>query len=289
VQPLNATGEPSAAAIDLAIAYRVYPRVSGTPALYSDDKFKLVEVCLESFKRALGSLRIKMWVLLDGCPPVYEELFRAYFRDEEVEVIHLASVGNEATFAMQADLLSHQTVSDLVYFAEDDYFYLPDAMVELVAFARGGTNVDFITPYDHPDRYEGTFRERSLVQTFGVRHWRTTSSTCLTFLASREAVVENLSLFKSFKRGDDDCAIWQAVTGGATLFNFYLHATTFQRFKIWIKTWIYGYKRIVFRRSYKLWSPLPSVGTHMALPYLAPVVDWYSEFNHAAEWLKTSP
>jgi hypothetical protein len=296
VQPLKTAREPSAVTIDLAIAYRVYPRVSPTPALYPDNKFKLVEACLGSFKRALGSLRIKMWVLLDGCPPFYEELFRANFREEEIEVIHLDSVGNEATFAMQVDLLSSQTVADLVYFAEDDYFYLPGAMVELVEFARKGGAVDFITPYDHPDRYENSTRtQRSLVSNFGGRHWRTTSSTCLTFLAVRTALVMNRSLFKAFRCGDDDCAIWQAVTEGSSLFNFRVHAATSLRIKIWIKTWLYGYKRIMFRRPCQLWSPLPSVATHMALPLLAPAVDWYSEFDRfshregTASGLNSSP
>jgi hypothetical protein len=230
-----------------------------------------------------------MWVLLDGCPSIYEELFRAHFRHDEIEVIHLDGVGNEASFAMQVDLLSGQTEADLVYFAEDDYFYLPGAMVELVEFARKGGVVDFVTPYDHPDRYEyPTYRQRSLVCHFGGRHWRTTSSTCLTFLASRLSLVENRLLFKAFKRGDDDCAIWQAVTERSSLFNLYVHAATPRRTKIWLKTWLYGCRKIMFSRSYRLWSPLPSVATHMALPCLAPVVDWYSEFDRSPGWETTA-
>jgi hypothetical protein len=223
-----------------------------------------------------------MWVLLDGCPPIYEGLFRAHFRNEEIEVIRLDGVGNAATFGMQVDLLSDQTDANFVYFAEDDYFYLPGAIAELVEFARKAEAVDFVTPYDHPDRYQdSTWRQRSLVRSFGGRHWRTTSSTCLTFLASRPALIENRSLFKAFRRGDDDCAIWQALTERLSLFDFRVHAATSRRFKIWLKTWLLGYRRIMFRRSYRLWSPLPSVATHLALPYLAPAIDWYSEFDRA--------
>jgi hypothetical protein len=258
--------------------------------MYAEDKLKLVELCLNSFKRALGSLRIKMWVLLDGCPPIYEELFRSYFNDEEIEVIHLPSVGNEATFSMQVDLLSNQTLANFVYFAEDDYFYLPGAMVELVEFARQQEEVDFVTPYDHPDRYEdSTRREPSLLRNFGNRHWRTTSSTCLTFLATRQALTENVSLFKSFKRGDDDCAVWQAATGGLGLFNVRVHGASVQRQKIWIKTWLRGYRRILFRRPYKLWSPIPSLATHMALPFLAPTLDWQSKFESAVKEFGSAP
>ena len=280
MQPPKIHKECSATMVDLAIAYRVYPSVSATPALHADDKLKLVELCLRSFRRALGSLRIKIWVLLDGCPPVYEELFRAHFREEEIEVIPLTSAGNAATFAMQVNLLASQSVADLVYFAEDDYFYLPNAIVDLVEFMRSGSNIDFATPYDHPDCYDSASRnERHLVRAFGVRHWRTASSTCLTFLATRAALLENRSHFNGFRRGSDDCAIWQAITQKSSLFDFRIHAASSERFRIWIKTWLRGYRRIVFGRSYKLWAPLPSVATHMALPCLAPLIDWYTEFD----------
>ena len=56
---------------DLAIAYRVYPVVS-KPAQslpLGEDKYLLSEVCFRSFKESLGTLRAKIWVLLDSCPP----------------------------------------------------------------------------------------------------------------------------------------------------------------------------------------------------------------------------
>lgn len=55
---------------DLAVAYRIYPKVS-KPARslpFGDDKYQLSEACLKSFKESLGSLRVKLWALLDGCP-----------------------------------------------------------------------------------------------------------------------------------------------------------------------------------------------------------------------------
>jgi hypothetical protein len=45
---------------DLAIAYRIYPRVA-KPAValpFSDDKLRLSEICLRSFKESLGGLRV---------------------------------------------------------------------------------------------------------------------------------------------------------------------------------------------------------------------------------------
>jgi hypothetical protein len=66
---------------DVAVVYRIYPKVA-KPALglpFSDDKERLSEVCLQSFRRSLGTLRAKVWVLLDGCPPQYADMFRRVF------------------------------------------------------------------------------------------------------------------------------------------------------------------------------------------------------------------
>ena len=60
---------------DVAVAYRIYPKVSRAPPVFADDKYQLSELCLKSFRDSLGSLKVKMFVLLDNCPPSYEDLF----------------------------------------------------------------------------------------------------------------------------------------------------------------------------------------------------------------------
>ena len=105
---------------DLAVAYRIYPRVSKTPLVFADDKLKLGQLCLRSFHRALGSLRAKLFVLLDNCPPSYAQMFRSEFGTDDLELIDLDDVGNRASFGSQLTVLSEQRDSDFVYFAEDE-------------------------------------------------------------------------------------------------------------------------------------------------------------------------
>jgi hypothetical protein len=275
--------------IDLAIAYRIYPRVSKTPAAWADDKLKLSTFCLRSFKQALGSLRIKMWVLLDGCPESYEELFRRFFTDEELVILNLDGVGNQQTFAMQIDLLTRQTESDLVYFAEDDYFYLPDALVEMVDFARRNESADFVTPYDHSGNYDSPLaKERHLLTPFGVRHWRTSTATCLTFLAKRQPLLRTRSIFMTYTRRNDDGSIWMSITQSAGLFDLAVYASNATMFKLWLKAWFWGWRRILFGRREKLWGPVPSVATHLEATCLAPVVDWNAAFRRAERELAAS-
>ena len=53
-------------------------------------------------------------------------LFLKYFDKQDLELIHLPKAGNRATFGQQIKILSEQTDSELVYFAEDDYFFFPN-------------------------------------------------------------------------------------------------------------------------------------------------------------------
>jgi hypothetical protein len=267
--------------LDLAIAYRIYPGVSKIPAVFPDDKLKLSALCLQSLKNALGQLRVKIWVLLDGCPPIYEGLFRAHFRDDELEIIYLDKIGNLATFSMQVDILAGQTEAELVYFAEDDYFYLSDALVRMVSFARDNPDVDFVTPYDHPGNYDFLGTETHLIRPFGDHHWRTASATCLTFLAKRDALVRTRNIFETYSRKNEDGSLWLSITQKSRLFNPFLHWRSRAKFKLWFKAWFWGYRQILIGSRRKLWHAIPSLATHIESPCLAPVVDWRSEFARA--------
>src|ERR1700690_1371880 len=142
---------------DLAVAYRIYPKVStncGTrPPIFSEDKLKLAEFCLQSFKNSLGGLRVKLWVLLNGCPPAYESLFTKLWATEDLVLVRYPGVAPGTTVYEQARILLEQTDAEIVHFAEDDYFYLPDQFQLAVDFLRQNPDADFATPYENFDYY----------------------------------------------------------------------------------------------------------------------------------------
>jgi hypothetical protein len=266
--------------LDLAIAYRIYPGVSKTPAVFADDKLKLSTLCLLSFKRGLGPLKFKMWALLDGCPPVYEQLFRSCFEPENLEIIKLDKIGNLPTFMMQTDILCRQTEAEFVYYAEDDYFYLPDALVRIIAFARNNVDADFVTPYDHPGNYNASNGiEPHLIRPFDNLHWRTSSASCLTFLARRQALIETRSIFDSYGKKNDDGSLWLSLTQKSRLLNPRVHFKTRERRRLWLKAWFWGYRQILFKHKRRLWHAVPSLATHIESPCLAPSVNWHAAFE----------
>jgi len=266
--------------MDLAVAYRIYPGVSKVPAYYSSDKFKLSEMCLASFQEALGDLKVKVYAILDGCPPEYVDLFQRVLQGRDLEIIQPDRIGNHATFGLQIDLLRNQTSAEYVYFAEDDYFYFPEAIKRMVGFIRDSDEVDFVTPYDHPDSYyTSSCHERHFIKPWGDRYWRTTSSTCLTFLTSRHVLESTQSILRSYCRGNMDCPMWQAMTQKFSLFDPRIHFADILRLKLWVRTWQYGFGRVMFGRRYKLWAPIPTLSTHMESTCLSPLVDWQEEFH----------
>src|SRR5439155_9193533 len=116
-------------------------------------KLRQAEACLKSFRKSVGNLRTKMWVLMDACPGEYEELFARYFDPQDLVFVKMLGIGNTRTFAKQIDILLEQGDADLVYFAEDDYLYLPSQFHLMIDFLQTYRDVDFVTPYDHLDCY----------------------------------------------------------------------------------------------------------------------------------------
>ena len=263
---------------DLAVCYRIYPGLSGRPALGFTDKLTLVRANLRSFKAALGRLNVKMWVILDKCPPAYHELVTGLFAASDLEIIPLAGAGNEATFSRQVQLLSTQTVADLVYFAEDDYLYLPQSLEKAAAFMQRHPEADFATLYDHAD-YHAKYVHRLRGPEFNEdgHRWRSVTSTCLTFMARRSVLAETAGVFETYGRKNSDLGLWMAMTKtrvanpwcmvrslGDGLYFTASH----------LLAWRHCWRTILFGKRRTLWAPVPSLATHLETTGLAPGVDW---------------
>lgn len=261
---------------DLAIAYRIYPKVSKNPIVFTDDKFKLSDLCLRSFKNSLGDLNVKMIVLLDNCPPEYRELFKKYFDEKDLELINLDGVGNLGTFGMQIDLLLEQEFSEIVYFAEDDYFYLPNQFEEMIKFLKDNDDVHFVSPFDHIDYYKYNFHNyKSEIRFSDKKHWRTVASTCLTFLTSKKTLDKTQHILKTYTIGNYDTSIWASLTK----YNIY---NPFQLFKyskkpyfagVFFKSWRYSSLQHLFGKKWTLWVPIPTIATHMEIEDISPTLD----------------
>ncbi len=265
---------------DLAVGYRIYPKVSShAPPIYADDKLKLSQLCLESFKQSLGDLKVKLFVLLDGCPPVYEEMFQRLWPAQDLELKRFSKVGDASTFMEQARTLMEQSDAEVVYLAEDDYFYLPNEFALAVRFLTDNTGVDFISVYNHPDTlstalHDVPFEEKKS----DGKTWRTCMSTTHTFLTTRTTLRQCKWVFlASYGRVSPDLSKWMALTK-TRVWNPFFFARALVIKPFWAASvffaWWFCWRQILFGRKYRLWIPEQSIGTHMVAGMEAPGVDW---------------
>jgi hypothetical protein len=273
---------------DLCVAYRIYPgnsKFSQRP-IFQENKLKLAEICLESFKRSLEGVKVKLLVIFDRCPKEYEKLFLKRFKKEDLEFYHIHAKKrkkffertNAHTFLMQINLLLKQNFSENVYFSEDDYFYTPKSFKEMLKFLKI-RKADFITPYDHPDYYIlniHNYPKESIK--IGKYLWRTVGSTCCTFLTTKKILEETRNILEKY-RYISDAPMWFALTKKRIFFG-----PKFWKFNLAI--W-YIWKQLLFGRKYLLWAPSPSIATHMEKAFLAPKVNWNKYIKKYAKLLQT--
>ena len=280
---------------DLAIAHRVCPILAKTADRFTD-KYKMVEATTTSLANALAGIRVKLVVILDGCPSEYERLFNETFGSGKVEnvdysCISTPSIGNNSTYARQLEILSAVALeARYLYFSEDDYIYKDDAFVAMMDFLNQD-GVDFVTPLDHPDGYQRD-RESSMKSVVRVSkwcHWKEISSTCCTFMLKSDSIERAKKSLSYYADGGTDFIMGllltkkgvyslSAVFGGILKY-------LFGRPHNWMTiipalAWFRLGPRLMFAPCFRLWSPLPTLAVHLCTPSLPPFSRMiYKEIN----------
>jgi hypothetical protein len=269
---------------DLAVAYRIYSGVSKIPPVYPNDKYKLADFCLSSFKKSLGNLKVKMYVLLDGCPPEYEKMFENYFEKSDLEIIRCPNIGNKKTFKKQIDILLQQGDAEYIYFAEDDYFYI-DSLVEVWNFIRTG-RADFVSPYEHPSCYTDGHVIQNAVTLFGKRRYTTVQHACLTFMTTKANLRKNKRLFLIYPNWfASDFVVWSSITLGFRYF-VNLHFLYRPKGNLWENIKVYGtmlffaWNRFIVNKKYRLYMPIGTIATHLESRFLSPLINWDDYFQN---------
>ena len=253
------------------------------PPVFADSKYNLSDLCLRSFKASLDGLRVKMWVILDNCPKEYEDLFTSLWPGDDLVFVRCPGIGNAATFGRQIEILANQNDAEFVYLAEDDFFYLPGCFHLMLDLIRNNADVDFCSPYDHPDFYNHSFhRHRMRIKAEQGHVWKTANGTVCTFLTRRSTLERTRSTLQSYARKNSDAGMWLSLTKQHVLNPYDLLTQPFiYPYRGWSLAcaWYFNWRQILFGQRYSLWIPVPSLATHMVAALLAPYVDWKQEFR----------
>ena len=235
----------------MRVYYRIYPGKPGNRPFADGDKLNLVQGCLRSFMASVAMADVHITFLLDDCPT---DWVRAVFDIMDpysvitYDIIKLDGIGNKPSFLEQLEMALDGPDDEFIYFAEDDYLYRPMAIAKMLSFARTGCD-DFITLYDHPDRYRrgDDCHVKDHIEICDDWHWRTAESTTMTFGAWKDTIRKAVGVIRE-----------NACTGRG----------------MWYP--------ILSRQGFTLWSPMPSLATHVQDGVLAPCVDWEKIWNSAS-------
>jgi len=203
--------------------------------------------CFENALRTFN--KANWWVIADN---VGDET--SNFLHSKLKTIEHVSVGHGAgTFNLALDIALNLPNDEIVYFLENDYIHKPEADKILEdGFELG---FDYITLYDHPDKYLNPFEggnpfcsgraEDTRVYLGKYCHFKLTNSTTMTFAAK----------VKTLKRDEDVLRKWTKDT----------HPHDFQMFME------------LKQKGRRLASSIPGYSTHGETQWLTPLTNWKNE------------
>ena len=162
----------------------------------------------------------------------------------------LFSTNHKSSLLSYRDLLFYikeqkMESNDLIYFLENDYLHVDNWVNKIIDLYSTFSNLDYISLYDHNDKYFLPMYDDlvSKIIATETHHWRTTPSTCGSFIVNR----------KTF---EEDYDIWSTTVGDHNTF-LYLNENK---------------NRFVF-------TPIPGLSTHCMETLMSPTIDW-KEINN---------
>ena len=206
------------------------------------------ENCLRNAVQSFPINKCEWHVLADNVSDKTYDMITKYVPACNVKRV---SVGHGAgTFRVVYEKALDYNNNDLIYFREDDYLHLPDSLECLISAAKQNY-ADYITLYDHPDKYgfkdnnpyvkEGG--EKTKVFLTDNHHWKLTDSTTMTVAAFVDVL----------KR---DKATWWRWTETRHPYDF----------QIFVDLRCFSKAHLI--------SPIPSLSTHGEVVMLAPLINW---------------
>lgn len=224
-------------------------------------KFFNFENCWKNLLQTIeGRDDVVIHLIMDGD---IEESFMSKYKDKFI--LHTIKAGSDQkSFNKTWEIAKSVETSDddIFYFLENDYLHVSYWVDHLKAiFEQTDKMLHYVSLYDHNDKYilqlyDNLVSKISVVKFKNSRgnivdqHWRSTPSTCGSFAVNKQ-------LFEA------DYDIQTTYDGDHEKF---LHLNK--------------------KRSRGIWSPIPSLSTHMVDGLLSPVIDWYNYSKQAEKYGK---
>ena len=172
---------------------------------------------------------------------------------DNVKTVEHVNVGHGAgTFNLALDMALNLDDEEIVYFVENDYLHKPDAMQVLQSAFGMYLGIEYVTLYDHPDKYMEPGvggnphcygkAENTRVFLGQYCHWKITNSTTMTFAAKVRTLKQDEKILRHWTSGS--------------------HPNDFQMFSE------------LRSKGRQLISPIPGYATHGETKWLSPLTNW---------------
>jgi hypothetical protein len=157
------------------------------------------KICFENLLSTTDFSLANLTVLFDSAKGSLSDHF---LRETNVNVVEFHGGTEALSFLFMIDYVTKLPLdpNTILYFVEDDYLHLPGwTQILLEGFSLPG--VDYVTLYDHKDKYFLYPKLESKIFATRSSHWRTTPSTTHTFATRLQTLKEDLPIHRKYSEG----------------------------------------------------------------------------------------
>jgi len=135
--------------------------------------------------------------------------------------------------------------NELIYFLENDYLHVDDWVEKIYTLFNTYQELNYVSLYDHNDKYFLPLYDDLVSKIFTTQnhHWRTTPSTCGSFIITRDLFDKDYDIQSTFE-GDHNTFLW-----------------------------------LNENRNRFVLTPIPGLSTHCMEGLLSPTIDWQAINN----------
>ena len=164
--------------------YRHY-NVSGSDGRGRPQGFDY-EKCFISLFQSINTRNVEIHVVFDGnIKDNFINKYKRYFTTHEIQ-----AGGDYKSFVETWRIAKEIEMGndDLIYFLENDYLHMPNWVDKIKELFGTQKLLHYVSLYDHNDKYflPQYNNLTSKVMSTNTHHWRTTPSTCGSFIITRE-------------------------------------------------------------------------------------------------------
>jgi hypothetical protein len=199
----------------------------------------------KSFNNLLETIEdnpnVELTVMMDGTKQ------GTFLENYNVNVYEFKGGSDAASFFETVKYAKSKSIGDkdLIYFLENDYLHLDGWVEKVIDLFSTFKGLSYVSLYDHNDKYFLPMYEDLVSKIFTTKthHWRTTPSTCGSFIISKKIL-------------EEDYDILYTMIGDHNKF-LYLNE----------------------QRNRFVLTPIPGLSTHCMKGLMSPTIDW-SKINN---------